>query len=164
MSFFPFYSLDRAPHCIRRSIRSSLATSSRRSNAFPRPGTGYAAVASVAQLSATSNTFVARVHNWLVATWSLSIATQLGATLLIGYRVWMSIQWNPTGTQTSHRAVLWTLVESGALYTVTTAFLLGFSGTNIGIIFAAALGQISVRFLPSFSSFFGLPMALMSSI
>jgi hypothetical protein len=53
-------------------------------------------------------------------------------------------------------------VESGALYTVTTIFLLGFSGMTIGPIFAAALGQISVRFLPSFSFVFGLPVTLMN--
>ncbi|KAI0245498.1 hypothetical protein BJV78DRAFT_371084 [Lactifluus subvellereus] len=105
--------------------------------------TGYTAVAHIAQLSATGSVFVARVHNWLIATWALSIATQFGATLLISYQVWISIQWNPTGTQPSRRAILGTLVESGALYTVTTIFLLGFSGTNIGSMFAAALGQIS---------------------
>ncbi|KAI0247685.1 hypothetical protein BJV78DRAFT_898274 [Lactifluus subvellereus] len=108
--------------------------------------TGYTAVAHIAQLSANGSIFVARVHNWLVATWALSIATQFGATLLISYQVWISIQWNPMGTQgtqASRRAVLGTLVESGALYTVTTIFCLGFSGTNIAPIFAAALGQIS---------------------
>ena len=41
---------------------SSLATSSTRSNAFLRPVTSYTAVANVAQLSATGNIFVSRIH------------------------------------------------------------------------------------------------------
>ena len=73
------------------------------------------------------------------------MATQIGATLMIGYRFWKSIQWNTNSIRESRLAVLWILVESGALYSVTTIFLLGFSATNTGAIFAAALGQISVR-------------------
>jgi hypothetical protein len=103
----------------------------------------------------TGTVFVPRVHNWRVATWALSLATEFGATLLISYRIWITIQWNPTGTQASRCAVLGTLVESGALYTATTILVLGFSERNIGTIFAESLGQISVRFLPSFSSFWG---------
>jgi hypothetical protein len=91
--------------------------------------------------------FFARVHNWLIATWCLSIATQFGATLMIGYRFWKSIKWNSGGIRESRLPVLWILVESGALYSVTTIFLLGFSATNMGAIFAAALGQISVCWL-----------------
>ncbi|KAI0063283.1 hypothetical protein BV25DRAFT_410707 [Artomyces pyxidatus] len=96
---------------------------------------GYTAVANVARLSATGSIFVARIHNWLLATWVLSIATQLGATLLIAHKIWASAF--------GARAVLWILVESGAAYSATTLFLLGFSRTATGAIFAAALGQIS---------------------
>ncbi|KAI0261123.1 hypothetical protein BC834DRAFT_972910 [Gloeopeniophorella convolvens] len=108
---------------------------------------GYTALGNLAQLSATGTVFLLRVHNWLIATWSLSIATQFGATLLIGYRFWRSIQWNARSTSRGIRAsrlsLLWILVESGALYSVTTIFLLGFSSTNTGALFAASLGQIS---------------------
>jgi len=67
---------------------------------------------------------------------------------MIGYRFWKSIRWNSTrnGIRRSRLDVLWILVESGALYSVTMIFLLGFSATNTGAIFAASLGQISVRF------------------
>ena len=106
--------------------------------------TGYVALVNLAQLSPTDSVFVPRVHNWLIATWCLSIATQFGATLLIGYRFWRSIQWSSTGIGASRLAVFWILVESGALYSVTTIFLLGFSAANTGALFAAALGQISV--------------------
>ena len=64
---------------------------------------------------------------------------------MIGYQFWKSIRWNSKGIRASRLSVLWILIESGALYSITTAFLLGFSSTNTGDIFAAALGQISVR-------------------
>lgn len=48
-------------------------------------------------------------------------------------------------SRVSRLAVLWILVESGALHTVTTIFLLGFSSTNTSVIFVASLGQIGVR-------------------
>jgi hypothetical protein len=63
---------------------------------------------------------------------------------MIGYRFWKAVKWNMNSIRESRLAVLWILVESGALYSVTTIFLLGFSATNTGGIFAAALGQISV--------------------
>ena len=109
------------------------------------PVSGYTAIVDLSRLSATETVFSPSVHNWLIATWCLSMATQFGATLMIGYRFWKSIQWNTNSIRESRLAVLWILVESGALYSVTTIFLLGFSATNTGAIFAAALGQISVR-------------------
>jgi hypothetical protein len=116
----------------------------RGSHDFGTPVTGYTALVN---LSRNETVFTARVHNWLIATWCLSIATQFGATLMIGYRFWKSIKWNSTwkGIRKSRLDVLWILVESGALYSVTTIFLLGFSATNTGAIFVASLGQISVR-------------------
>jgi len=105
--------------------------------------TGYTALIDLSHLSAIDTVFSARVHNWLIASWSLSIATQFGATLMIGYRFWKAVKWNMNSIRESRLAVLWILVESGALYSVTTIFLLGFSATNTGGIFAAALGQIS---------------------
>jgi hypothetical protein len=116
--------------------------------------TGYTAIAHLAQLTSTDTVFLSRVHNWLIATWVLSLATQLGATPLIGYQFWKSIPWNFQGIRASRLSVLWILVESGALYSVTTLFLLGFSSTNTGAIFAASLGQISVRVPASFSPSF----------
>jgi hypothetical protein len=112
---------------------------------FCLPVTGYTALVNLSRLSPTDSVFLPRVHNWLLATWSLSIATQFGATVLIGYRFWKTIRWTSKGIRASRLSVLWILVESGALYSVTTIFLLGFSSTNTGAIFAASLGQISVR-------------------
>ncbi|KAI0056857.1 hypothetical protein BV25DRAFT_1920602 [Artomyces pyxidatus] len=104
---------------------------------------GYTAVANVAQLNDTGSIFISRIHNWLLATWALSIATQFGATLLIAYKIWASVSWNAFGVRGSRLSILWILVESGAAYSVTTIFLLGFSKTNVGAIFVASLGQIS---------------------
>ncbi|KAH9050351.1 hypothetical protein EDB83DRAFT_2522501 [Lactarius deliciosus] len=106
--------------------------------------TGYTALVNLARLTPSNTVFLSRVHSWLIATWALSIATQLGATLLISYRIWRSIRSNSSkGLRASRLSVLWILVESGALYSVTTTFLLGFSSTNTGAIFVGALGQIS---------------------
>lgn len=106
--------------------------------------TGYTALGNLANLTPADTVFLSRVHNWLVATWVLSVATQFGATLLIGYQIWRYTQWsNSKGLRASRLGVLWILVESGALYSVTTIFLLAFSWTNTGAIFAASLGQIS---------------------
>ncbi|KAF8468481.1 hypothetical protein DFH94DRAFT_816468 [Russula ochroleuca] len=108
---------------------------------FATAVTGYTALVNLSDLSATGTAFLPRVHNWLIVTWSLSIVTQCGATLMIGYRFWKSIKWNGVGR--SSLPVLWILVESGALCGLTTIFLLGFSATNMNAIFASALGQIS---------------------
>jgi hypothetical protein len=105
--------------------------------------TGYTALGNLASLTPSDTVFLSRVHNWLVATWVLSVATQFGATLLIGYQIWRSTQRTSNGLRASRLGVLWILVESGALYSVTTIFLLAFSWTNTGAIFAASLGQIS---------------------
>jgi hypothetical protein len=117
----------------------------RGSHHFGTPVTGYTGLVNLSHLSPTETVFLARVHNWLIATWCLSIATQFGATLMIGYRLWKSIRLNSTrnGIRKSRLDVLWILVESGALYSVTM-ILLGFSTTNTGAIFAVSLGHISV--------------------
>ncbi|KAH9962551.1 hypothetical protein BGW80DRAFT_862892 [Lactifluus volemus] len=105
--------------------------------------TGYTALAHLATLPPNGSVFTPSVHNWLIATWVLSIATQFGATLLIGYRFWITMLPNSKGIRASRLSILWILVESGALYSVTTIFLLGFSSTNTGALFASSLGQIS---------------------
>ncbi|KAH9955923.1 hypothetical protein BC827DRAFT_823898 [Russula dissimulans] len=87
--------------------------------------------------------FLPRVINWLTASWCLSIATQFGATLLIGYRVWKSTQGTSKGIGASRLAIIWILIESGAIYSVTTILMLGFSRANIGAIIVTVLGQIS---------------------
>jgi hypothetical protein len=124
--------------------------------------TGYTAIGLLGHLGTV---FIPQVHSWLVATWVLSLAIQLGATLLIGYQIWKSIRLNSKGIRASRVAILWILVESGALYSTTTMFLLGFSWSNTGAIFNAALGQISVRVpLPSLPPSFSHRSVLLQAL
>jgi hypothetical protein len=104
----------------------------RGSHHFGTPVTSYTGLVNLFHLSPTETVFLARAHNWLIATWCFSIATQFGATLMIGYRFWKFIRWNSTrnGIRKSRLDVLRILVESGALYSVTMIFLFGFSATN----------------------------------
>ncbi|KAH9955932.1 hypothetical protein BC827DRAFT_1271286 [Russula dissimulans] len=101
---------------------------------------GFTGFTHLGRLDLSQTVFLPSVINWLTASWCLSIATQFGATLLIGYRVWKGTS---EGIGASRLAILWILVESGALYSVTTILMLGFSRTNIGAIIVTALGQIS---------------------
>ncbi|KAH9955928.1 hypothetical protein BC827DRAFT_1378836 [Russula dissimulans] len=104
---------------------------------------GITGFTNLGRLDLSQTVFLPSVINWLTASWCLSIATQFGATLLIGYRVWKSAQGTSKGIGASRLAIVWILVESGALFSVTTIFMLGFSRANMGGIFISALGQIS---------------------
>ena len=70
------------------------------------------------------------VPNWVLASWSLFVSIQLGATppMLIGYRV---LELNPMGFRSqgiysSHLAIHRILVKSGTLHSIVTTFLLGY--------------------------------------
>ena len=105
---------------------------------------GFTGFIRLGRLDLSQTVFLPNVINWLTASWCLSIATQFGATLLIGYRFWKSVQGTSKGIGASRLAILWIVVESGALYSVTTILMLGFSRSNVGGILVSALGQISV--------------------
>ncbi|KAH8984384.1 hypothetical protein EDB86DRAFT_3084604 [Lactarius hatsudake] len=92
--------------------------------------TGYAAFANQASLSPTETVFLSRLQNWLRG----DAADRLPV---------LEVRPNSNGLRGPLLSVFWTLVESGALYAVTTIFLVEFSSTNTGAIFAASLGQIS---------------------
>jgi len=104
---------------------------------------GFTGFIRLGRLNLSQTVRIPSVINWLTASWCLSIATQFGATLLIGYRFWKSVQGTSKGIGASRLAILWILVESGALYSVTTILMLGFSRANVGAIIVTALGQIS---------------------
>jgi hypothetical protein len=80
--------------------------------------------------------------NWLLSMLSLSLSTQLGATLLIAYRIWADTAWGTKYTM----MVFWIIIESGALYGFTTAIFLGLhlANAHASAIPGAALGQICV--------------------
>lgn len=86
---------------------------------------------------------------WSTTYWSLSIATQLSASCLLAWRIWV-IQ------SRAHRArarmasgympIIWIVLESGALLSFATVILLAFylKKTNAGGVVAGICGQLVV--------------------
>ncbi|KAJ7699675.1 hypothetical protein B0H17DRAFT_1196280 [Mycena rosella] len=105
---------------------------------------GYIAVSHLARFAPLDPVFLAALGQWILSTWSLSLVTQVGATLLIAYRIWVNTAWNMK-TGSSHANVFWMVVESGAVYSFTTVILLALyvSKLNSGAIVGGALGQLS---------------------
>jgi len=108
---------------------------------------GYAAVADLARLDPTAgpNALFA-IANWILGAWSLSIATQILVTLAIAGRIyWMSRGTSlARGASKRYMSVIWIIVESGAIYSITTIFLLAFFDlqTQAGGVIGACLAQI----------------------
>ncbi|KAF8953245.1 hypothetical protein BDZ97DRAFT_625499 [Flammula alnicola] len=105
-------------------------------------GTSYATVADLANLSSLQTLF--RAGNTILAAWALSIATQFSVSCAIAGR----IMWISRGVPSlaSHRyfSVIWIIVESGAIYCITTVLLLTFFDlkTQAGGIIGGVLAQI----------------------
>ncbi|VDB92391.1 unnamed protein product [Peniophora sp. CBMAI 1063] len=109
---------------------------------------GYTAMAHLAHLDPFNAVFDIQVAQWIEATWCLSIATQILTTLLIGFKLIVAVreQRNIGLMQTSvYLSAFWAIIESGALYSLTTVMLLAFyvRGWSAGAICAAILGQLS---------------------
>jgi hypothetical protein len=67
------------------------------------------------------------VVNWLVAGLGLSLATQLLVTSLIALKIWWAIRRNSVYLGASpHMAVVWTILDSGAVYSLTVVFMVAF--------------------------------------
>lgn len=110
---------------------------------------GYAATADLARLNPTAGpTTLFEIANWILGAWSLSISTQILVTLAIAGRIyWMSRGTNLVrGASKRYMAVIWIIVESGAIYSITTIFLLAFFDlrTQAGAVIGACLAQICV--------------------
>ncbi|KAJ7499647.1 hypothetical protein FB451DRAFT_1385335 [Mycena latifolia] len=105
---------------------------------------GYIAIAQLAHFSPVDPVFLAALGHWILSTWSLSLVTQVGATLLIAYRIWADTAWG-LKTSSKHANAFWMVVESGAVYSCTTVILLSLyvAKLNCGAIVGGALGQIS---------------------
>lgn len=92
------------------------------------------------------------VGNLSIPTWSLSICIQVSATLLLAWRIWTShaALAGASGRRWSV-SILKIIVESGAILSTTTIFLLGFyiSKKTVGGVVVAMLGQMDVRDLSS---------------
>lgn len=72
----------------------------------------YTALARLASFAPTEPLFLKSLARWILSTWSLSLATQVGATLLIAYRIWA----NRVPGMRQSMIVFWMVVESGAVY------------------------------------------------
>ncbi|KAF8163986.1 hypothetical protein BJ912DRAFT_1097021 [Pholiota molesta] len=92
------------------------------------------------------------ILKYLLASWSLSIIIQVSATCLIAYRIWSlsagissHVVAADEKDRTNYTSIIWIIVESGVLYTVSTIILLAFFEANsqASNIIGKALGQIS---------------------
>ncbi|KAF7798419.1 hypothetical protein EIP86_009640 [Pleurotus ostreatoroseus] len=89
--------------------------------------------------------FSLSVQHWAIATWSLSIATQVSATLLIAWKVW----YTHIGTVGPHKSqksmsIMWIILESGAVLSLSHIILLAFYVHKItaGGVLVAMIGQL----------------------
>ncbi|KAJ3556204.1 hypothetical protein NM688_g2153 [Phlebia brevispora] len=106
---------------------------------------GYVDVGQLATLSTEQLLFGISVQRWALATWSLSIATQVSATLLIAWKVW----YTHIGTVGPHKSqksmsIMWIILESGAILSLAHIFLLAFYVHKItaGGVLVAMIGQL----------------------
>lgn len=94
--------------------------------------------------SSKSEPYVQAAVDWVLASWTLSVASQLTATLLLCCKLRPRVH---TSTGQSRTAVIRMVVESGALVALNTVLVLAFYARRAewGPVFGNALGQVSVR-------------------
>lgn len=82
-----------------------------------------------------------------VAGFSLSLAIQVTATTLIVWKIAVNTIWSSMTSHKEHLAVIWIIVESGAILTVTTIVLctLYLLEMNTGQIMSNIMGQLGLR-------------------
>ncbi|KAJ7076624.1 hypothetical protein B0H15DRAFT_790338, partial [Mycena belliarum] len=106
---------------------------------------GYTATAHLVQFSPVDPVFAKSLSRWILSLWSMSLVTQVSATLLIAYKIW-SNTFHGTMRRSGPSAVFWMVVESGAVYSITTVITMTLYvlKADSGAISGGALGQISV--------------------
>ncbi|KAF5324363.1 hypothetical protein D9619_011107 [Psilocybe cf. subviscida] len=107
--------------------------------------TGYVSDSKLAAISGNVKpTSVFEVLNWILSTWCLSIATQVISTSLIAGRIWWHARHNPVA-RSRYMSLIAIIVESGAIYTLSTAFLLAFADlkTQAGALIAHMTTQLA---------------------
>ena len=84
--------------------------------------------------------------NWVLAFTVISLALQMGATGLVAWRIWETINWRERCSWTHEWHALRIIVESGAMYGVLTVLSLAFyldrtdiGGFNVGIVTQASV-------------------------
>ena len=83
---------------------------------------------------------------WVLSFTVIPLALQLGATGLVAWRIWATINWRERRSWTREWHALRIIVESGAIYGVLTVLSLAFylARTNIGGINVGIVAQVSV--------------------
>ena len=110
------------------------------------------AIFNLTRLDSNETLFLTQVTTWLVALWAMSVTLQVLCTTLIASKIWWDSHLIKKAGFGLHRqmSVVWIIVESGAIYSISTIFLMTFFllKTQAGAIIGHPLGQISVRISP----------------
>jgi surface polysaccharide O-acyltransferase-like enzyme len=93
-------------------------------------------------------TSIFEILKWVLATWCLSIATQVISTALIAWKIWQHARLNPVA-KSRYMSLIAIIVESGAIYTMSTAFLMALADrkTQAGAIPGDMTAQLAVSTL-----------------
>lgn len=86
--------------------------------------TGTLGITKLSQISGNLQaTSIFEILDWMISTWSLFMATQLISTTLIAGKIWWHAKRNPT-SRSRYLSLIALVVESGAVFTLTSAALL----------------------------------------
>jgi hypothetical protein len=109
--------------------------------------TGYISIKLLSAITLNSLNSLFVIGKWVLATWSLSISTQIISTGLIAGKIWWHAR-RISGSKAQYLSVIAIVVESGAIYTVATIFLLAFFDmkTQAGAIIGDMTAQIAVSY------------------
>ncbi|KAI0318074.1 hypothetical protein OF83DRAFT_66466 [Amylostereum chailletii] len=104
---------------------------------------GFTTVGKIAQLTSTEVLF--DVQDWTTATFSISLGTQVISTALIAWKIMSTMGWKSKSARKDQLAIVWMIVESGAVLTISTIVVLTLFllGMNAGAILAPIIGQLS---------------------
>ncbi|KAF5319531.1 hypothetical protein D9619_008339 [Psilocybe cf. subviscida] len=107
--------------------------------------TGYIGLSKLAQITGDLQPdSIFNILDWLIPTWSLFIATELLSTVLIAGKIWWHAKRDPVA-KSFYLSLISVVVESGAILTLSTTFLLAFMDreTQTGAILADMATQIA---------------------
>ena len=112
---------------------------------------GYSTIGQIANLSMMQDLF--DVAHWTTAIFSISLGIQIGATTLIVVKTSRVPAWRYVSSHRENLAIVWIIVESGAILTAATAteLTLYLLNMNAGAIIAPIISQLSVSLRTLFS-------------
>ncbi|KAF9011321.1 hypothetical protein BDQ17DRAFT_1420708 [Cyathus striatus] len=110
------------------------------------------AICSVLMVSIESTSIYSIVDNLGMATWGLSVGTQLLSTLLVAFKLRQAESWSTDKSGISmlagnpYKKIMWIIVESGAIYTTMALVLLilySIGQTGPAVVLMGCVGQVS---------------------